>query len=453
MTGEKQATILPDGSREASSSQVLPSSFHNHSRVPSASTSGADGSSSPSSTPSLVPEQVASQNGAATELPSGNGDGDDDDDDNDISFDDLPELRSLSDSSHESSDEESEVSSQFDNADEFFSRSFVMGDIQGDRLTVLEEVPQFFRAASQKRLVMSAAGDVFTDDISQFSMSRFSHRSIFAEDQVSRRNVFASTKGTPENQFARRNIFEDNNASVNKFSRRNIYDNGMEKENSMDRRSRRDIYFSRENSRNQFSRRGLGANNGLASPSVHDNLDLARPQMDRFNSTRPQMDRFSSTRPQMGRMMSRPAMGDRMVSSNTLVQNFGPAGDIHVGCTVYFANGSEDDYDDEITLDPMLQDFDIDLRGRPALKASWRGKGKKKTSFGKRIRNSLKRFSWTKKSGRTKGEMEPMEQTSPKTLEKDLGSRRCLLFSEEDPYDRTHILSAGSKGRGMMIGM
>ena len=144
----------------------------------------------------------------------------------------------------------------------------------------------------------------------------------------------------------------------------------------------------------------------------------------------------------------------RQLSQHTGVCTVEGAGDIHVGATVRFgrdmdsSDESSSSDSDNITLDSELQAdemrYDGFRRDVPELK-----KHVRRLSLGGCIRSSIKAM---REKGRCVTTHWPCRDKKnamrrrPK-FEKKLSSRRCLLHTEEQTYDRSHVLSGTQSQR------
>jgi hypothetical protein len=229
----------------------------------------------------------------------------------------------------------------------------------------MSEFPRFFRGHSRRNLgVLSEAGDVFTDDVSLYSLERFNTMGF---DSVADITSF----GTP--------------------------------------RSGRVL-----GSAALGTSKGSGADVGSGSPDRRAELV-------------------------------------RQLSQHTTVCSADGAGDIHVGATVRFGGDldlsddqSSSDDSDDITLDSELQAdelrYDGFRRHVPEMK-----KDTRRRSLSGCIRSSINAIKiksrcvgyWTCRDKKQAMKRRPK-------LEKRLSSRKCLLHTEEETYDRSHVLS-GSK--------
>eukprot|EP00541_Cyclophora_tenuis_P017527 CAMPEP_0116575116 /NCGR_PEP_ID=MMETSP0397-20121206/19775_1 /TAXON_ID=216820 /ORGANISM="Cyclophora tenuis, Strain ECT3854" /LENGTH=330 /DNA_ID=CAMNT_0004103965 /DNA_START=204 /DNA_END=1193 /DNA_ORIENTATION=- len=143
-------------------------------------------------------------------------------------------------------------------------------------------------------------------------------------------------------------------------------------------------------------------------------------------------------------------------SQLTEIHSVGSAGDIHVGAMLQVGvevkelvrtEDSEDS--DDITLDPELKADEERLEGGrkrdvPAVNDVWRRKDRRKQPFGSRLRNSIRKWTWTTK----KSSVPPPLQRAPR-----IDDQRCLLHAEEDTYDRTHVLDSNLAKRDDGVGV
>jgi hypothetical protein len=123
----------------------------------------------------------------------------------------------------------------------------------------------------------------------------------------------------------------------------------------------------------------------------------------------------------------------------TEVRSVGSAGDIHLGSGVFHISDDDDSVASDMSIDPILQLDELLMDGGrqrvPATKDAWKRQARRRQSIGTNIFQSIKKCWWLPM--RRKGEKQKLKKDPELS---NSNGNLCLLHEEDTTYDRTPVL-------------